>query len=39
MNADDSRRARMVADLARMLPVPAERDLPAGRRHLVSRST
>jgi hypothetical protein len=29
MNADDSRRA--VADLARMLPVPAERDLPAGR--------
>ena len=32
MSADDSRRARMVADLARMLPVPAERDLPAGRR-------
>jgi hypothetical protein len=31
MNADDSRRARNVADLARMLPVPAERDLPAGR--------
>jgi hypothetical protein len=31
MSADDSRRARMVADLARMLPVPAERDLPDGR--------
>lgn len=31
MNADDSRRARTVTDLARMLPVPAERDLPAGR--------
>jgi hypothetical protein len=31
MNADDSLRAREVAELARMLPVPAERDLPAGR--------
>ena len=31
MNADDSLRAREVADLARILPVPAERDLPAGR--------
>jgi hypothetical protein len=35
MNADDSRRARNVADLARMLPVPAEQDLPAGRRQLI----
>jgi hypothetical protein len=35
MNADDSRLAREVADLARMLPVPAEQDLPAGRRHLI----
>lgn len=35
MNADDSRRARNVADLARMLPVPAERDLPAGRRPII----
>ena len=35
MNADDSRRVRKVADLARILPVPAERDLPAGRRHLI----
>ncbi len=35
MNADDSPRARTVADLARILPVPAERDLPAGRRHIV----
>ena len=35
MNADDSRRARNVADLARMLPVPAERDLPAGRLPIV----
>jgi hypothetical protein len=31
MNAEDSRRTREVADLARMLPVPVERDLPAGR--------
>ncbi len=35
MNADDSRRARTVADVAAMLPVPAERDLPASRRHLI----
>jgi hypothetical protein len=35
MNSDDSHRARSVADLARMLPVPAERAIPAGRRHLV----
>jgi hypothetical protein len=35
MKADDSRRARHVADLARMLPVPAERDLPAGRLPII----
>ena len=35
MNANDSRPERSVADLARLLPVPAERDLPAGRRHLI----
>ena len=35
MNADDSCRARKVADLARMLPVPAERDLPAGRLPII----
>jgi hypothetical protein len=35
MNADESPRARNAADLARILPVPAERDLPAGRRHLI----
>ena len=32
---NDSRRARKVAELARILPVPAERDLPAGRRNLI----
>jgi len=35
VNADDWRQAREVADLARILPVPAERDLPAGRRHPI----
>ncbi|HKR71233.1 MAG TPA: CU044_5270 family protein [Streptosporangiaceae bacterium] len=35
MNADDSLRAREVAELARMLAVPAERDLPAGRLPIV----
>lgn len=35
MSTSDSRRAPEVADLARMLPVPAERDLPAGREHLI----
>ena len=35
MKADDTRRAREVTDLARMLPVPAERDLPAGRLPIV----
>src|SRR5262249_21819835 len=35
MNADDSRRAAEVADLARMVPVPAERDLPAGRLPII----
>ena len=35
MNADESSRGREVADLERMLPVPAERDLPAGRRHVI----
>ena len=35
MNADDSPRAQKVADMARILQVPAERDLPAGRRHLI----
>lgn len=35
MNTDDSRRTRHVADLARMLPVPAERDLPAGRLPII----
>src|SRR5262245_28612477 len=35
MSADDSSRAGTVADLARMLPVPAERDLPASRRHVI----
>jgi hypothetical protein len=35
MTADDSRRARKVADLMRMLPVPAERDLPAGRLPII----
>jgi hypothetical protein len=35
MNADDKLRAREVAELARMLPVPAERDLPAGRLPIV----
>ena len=33
MNADDARR-RDLAELARLLPDPAGRDLPAGR-HLV----
>ena len=32
MNADDTRR-REVAELACLLPAPAERDLPAGRQH------
>jgi hypothetical protein len=32
---NDSRPARTVADLARVLPVPAERDLPAGRRNPI----
>src|SRR5215469_12039535 len=35
MNTDDSPRGREVADMAGILPVPAERDLPAGRRHLI----
>jgi hypothetical protein len=35
MNPDDKLRAREVAELARMLPVPAERDLPAGRLPIV----
>jgi hypothetical protein len=40
MNADDSRRGEL-ADLARLLPVPAERELPPGRQqtlkeHLMS---
>src|SRR5262245_1342997 len=35
MNADDSLRAHEVAELARMLAVPAERDLPAGRLPIV----
>jgi len=35
MNADDSLRAGEVAELARMLPVPAERDLPAGRLPII----
>ncbi len=35
MSAEDSRRVRTVADLARMLPVPAERDLPAGRLPII----
>ena len=35
MNADDSRSPRHVADLARMLPVPAERDLPGGRLPII----
>lgn len=35
MNAHDKLRAREVAELARMLPVPAERDLPAGRMPIV----
>ncbi len=41
MKANDSRRGREIAELARLLPVPAERDLPAGRKqtleeHLMS---
>jgi hypothetical protein len=35
MNADDLPRAQKVADMARILQVPVERDLPAGRRHLI----
>jgi hypothetical protein len=34
MNADDPRR-RDMAELARLLPAPAERDLPAGRQHTL----
>jgi hypothetical protein len=34
MNADDPRR-RDVAELARLLPAPAERELPAGRQHTL----
>jgi hypothetical protein len=34
MNADDSHRAE-VAELARLLPVPAEREFPAGRQHTL----
>jgi hypothetical protein len=34
MNADDPRRTDM-AELAQLLPVPAERDLPAGRQHTL----
>jgi len=34
MNADDPRRKDM-AELARLLPPPAERDLPAGRQHTL----
>lgn len=34
MNADDPRRKDM-AELARLLPAPAERDLPAGRQHTL----
>jgi len=34
MNADDPRRGD-VAELARLLPAPAERDLPAGRQHAL----
>jgi len=34
MNADDPRRGD-VAELARLLPAPAERDLPAGRQHTL----
>jgi hypothetical protein len=33
MNADDARRD--VAELARLLPAPAERELPAGRQHIL----
>ena len=35
MNANDSRLDQEITDLARMLPVMAERDLPAGRQHLL----
>jgi hypothetical protein len=34
MNAEDPRR-RDMAELARLLPAPAERDLPAGRQHTL----
>jgi hypothetical protein len=34
MNADDPRRGN-VAELARLLPAPAERDLPPGRQHAL----
>ncbi|HEV3293820.1 MAG TPA: hypothetical protein VG123_32985, partial [Streptosporangiaceae bacterium] len=34
MNADDPRRKDM-AELARLLPARAERDLPAGRQHTL----
>ncbi len=34
MNASDARR-RVTAELARLLPAPAERELPEGRRHTV----
>src|SRR5689334_3823415 len=34
MNADDPR-GRDMAELARLLPVPAERELPAGRQHTL----
>jgi len=35
MSAHHPRRGSEVADLAELLPVPAERDLPHGRRHLL----
>lgn len=35
MSTHDPRRGSEVADLARLLPVPAERDLPNGRQHLL----
>jgi hypothetical protein len=35
MNHNDSRRGRDVAELARLLPVPGGRDLPAGREQIL----
>jgi hypothetical protein len=38
MKANDSGHERQISELARMLPVPAERDLPAGRQQILKEN-